>query len=925
MIGTRQFTFCLILLVPAAAAAQQQPSPEALDFFEKRIRPVLTEHCHSCHGAEKQRAGLRLDGPAFLKKGGESGPLVVAGHPEKSPLIQAVRHQGDLKMPPKSRLSEQAVADLVAWVKIGAPWPASGTIAQRQDAADAWKKHWAFQPVGNPPVPRVKGLPEGAASIDAFVLARLETKGLTPNPPADRRTLIRRVYLDLIGLPPTAREVEAFVADASPDAFAKVVDRLLASPHYGERWGRHWLDVARYADTKGYVFQEERRYAYSYTYRDYVIRAFNEDKPYNQFLVEQLAADRLPQADPRALAAMGFLTLGRRFLNNQNDIIDDRIDVVTRGLLGLTVACARCHDHKYDPIPIADYYSLHGVFASSIEPKDLPLIGEPERTPEYLAYERELKAREQKLADATADALAKTAARHRALTADYLLAVRNAQRGPGEEPYPSLGSGELSPVMVKRWAAFLDQTRRTHNPVLAPWYAFAALSPKEFAVKAPALAARFAASTDRQRPLSKMVAHAFAGKPPTSLREVAQRYAGVFAEVEKRWQQAQPAKALPDVHAEAVRLLLYAPGTPTSLSPDDLRPFLDRAMRNTLTGLRQQVDKWRASSTVAPPRAMVLQDRPQPVQARVLLRGNPNNPGPVVPRQLLGVLAGPNRQPFKDGSGRLELARAIASKDNPLTARVLVNRVWQHHFGHGLVRTPGDFGLRSEPPTHPELLDWLARHFTEDGWSVKRLHRLILLSRTYQQSSADDAAGLKADPDNRLLWRMNRRRLDFEALRDRLLFVAGNLDRKAGGPAVDLTRAPYTGRRTVYGFIDRQNLPGLFRTFDFASPDTATPQRHSTTVPQQALFLLNSPFVLEQARGVIRCPDVAGVEGDEARVQRLYRRIYARPADRDEAALGLRFLDAARAEAGSVEGPVLGAWERYAQVLLLANEFAFVD
>jgi hypothetical protein len=313
------------------------------------------------------------------------------------------------------------------------------------------------------------------------------------------------------------------------------------------------------------------------------------------------------------------------------------------------------------------------------------------------------------------------------------------------------------------------------------------------------------------------------------------------------------------------------------------------------------------------------------VTARVLLRGNPNNPGPVVPRQFLGALAGAKRQPFREGSGRLELAKAIASKDNPLTARVLVNRVWQHHFGQGLVRTPGDFGLRSEPPTHPELLDWLAWRFMEEGWSVKNLHRTILLSRVYQQGSAASPAAEKLDPENRLLSHVNRRRLDFEALRDSLLTVAGNLDRRTGGPAVDLLKTPFTGRRTVYGFIDRQNLPGMFRTFDFASPDTATPQRHSTTVPQQALFLLNSPFVLEQARGVVRSLDRAAAEGDEGRIQRLYRRVYSRPASRDEVGLGLRFLAAARAEGGAAGGSGMGAWERYAQVLLLANEFAFVD
>jgi hypothetical protein len=541
------------------------------------------------------------------------------------------------------------------------------------------------------------------------------------------------------------------------------VDRLLASPHYGERWGRHWLDVARYADTKGYVFTEERRYAYAYTYRDYVIRAFNDDLPYDQFVLQQLAADRLPLGeDKRPLAAMGFLTLGRRFLNNVHDIIDDRIDVVTRGLLGLTVACARCHDHKFDPISTRDYYALYGVFASSVEPKDLPLIGAPERTPEYLAFEKELQARE--------------------------------------------------------------------------------------------------AAVDRYREENK--------------EELAKK---------------------------------------------------NRKFRDGLRALQKKVDQWKASNPAAPPRAMVLQDAPNPRNAAVLIRGNPNNRGPVVPRQVPEVLAGAKRQPFTDGSGRLELARAIASPDNPLTARVLVNRVWLNHFGAGLVRTPSDFGLRSEPPTHPALLDYLAARFVGDGWSLKKLHRLILLSKAYQQGSADHARGLQVDPENRLLWKMNRRRLDFEALRDALLAVSGKLDLKMSGPPVDLLTTPFSGRRTVYGFIDRQNLPGLFRTFDFASPDASSPQRYQTTVPQQALFLMNSPFVLEQAQLLTRRPEVADQAEAEARIVQLYRRVYGRAPEREEVALGQRFVQEAERMPAPAGAQALGAWERYTQVLLLANEFCFVD
>jgi hypothetical protein len=348
----------------------------------------------------------------------------------------------------------------------------------------------------------------------------------------------------------------------------------------------------------------------------------------------------------------------------------------------------------------------------------------------------------------------------------------------------------------------------------------------------------------------------------------------------------------------------------------------NRKFREELKALQTKVDEWNVTGPGSPPRAMVLQDAPAPANPHVFLRGNPKNRGDAVPRQFLQVLAGEKRQPFTQGSGRLELAKAIAARDNPLTARVLVNRVWLHHFGQGLVRTPSDFGFRGEPPTHPELLDYLAYRFVDEGWSIKKLHRLILLSNTYQQASADNAQAAAVDPENRLLWRMNRNRLDFEELRDSLLAVSGRLDRTAGGPAVDLTKAPFPTRRTVYGFIDRQNLPGLFRTFDFASPDTTSPQRYNTTVPQQALFLMNSPFVLEQARAFAARPDVASLTDDEARIQQMHWLAYGRPADADDVAVGKKFLAAVSAE---THKGGLGAWEQYAQVLLLANEFAFVD
>jgi len=918
------------LFAVSAARAEPAPSAAALEFFENKVRPVLAEHCYNCHGPKKQMGGgLRLDTRDGVLKGGDGGPAVVPGDPGKSPMIRAVEWGGEVKMPPKTKMPPEAVAILTTWVKMGAPWPATPDTATRPpDAiAAAARKHWAFQPVRLPALPTVKDAAWIKTPVDRFILARLEEKGFAPAAPADRRTLVRRVTFDLIGLPPTPAELDAAQHDPAPEWFARVVDRLLASPHYGERWGRHWLDVARYADTKGYIFLEERKFPASYTYRDYVVRAFNDDLPYHQFILEQLAADQLPpREDKRYLAAMGYLTLGRRFLNNVHDIIDDRIDVAMRGFQGLTVTCARCHDHKFDPIPTKDYYSLYGVFAASVEPKDLPVIGTVERTAAFVAFEKELQTREAALRAGTQKRHDELLSRLRGQVGDYLVAVRDAERLPNEDHYQALNPGDLNPEMTRRWQQYLAGTRKQHHPIFAAWHQLAALPRKEFADQAKALAARLAANDGDQK-LNPLVAKLFADRAPASLRDAARWYGELFAETDKLWREASKdgnMKALPDADREALRQVLYAPNMPTAVTLDEAqnKRLFDRAAREEMTRLKRKVDELKANSPAAPPRAMVLNDVPKPGPTHVLVRGNPNNRGDQVPRQFLAILAGPQRQPFTHGSGRLELAQAIASKDNPLTARVMANRVWLHHFGQGIVRTPSDFGLRSDAPTHPELLDWLAATFMDSGWSVKQLHRQIVLSNAYQQASTADPKQLQADVENRLVGRMNRRRLDFEQLRDSLLAVTGKLDPTLGGPAVEITTAPYPRRRTVYAFIERQNLPGVFRTFDLASPDTSTGQRYTTTVPQQALFLMNSPFVVEQAR---RLTARFAAEPDTAqRITHMYRHCYGRAPDADELALGQRFLDEAPKEAPTGKRP-LSAWEQYAQVLLLGNEFAFVD
>jgi len=804
---------------PAVTSAQDT------EFFETKVRPVLFEKCFSCHGKTAQQGGLRLDSLEAISRGGGSGmAVVVPGAPEKSNLIKAVHYDGNLKMPPSGKLKPEEIAALTEWIKRGAHWP--GAVVPIAAAANGeyvpspeQANHWSFKPFKKSPLPTVKNAAWCKTPIDRFILAKLEAKGLKPAPYADRRTLIRRANLDLLGVPPTPAEVDAFVSDTAPDAWAKVVDRLLADPRYGERWGRHWLDVARYADNKGYVFTEDKEYHYAYTYRDYVIKSFNNDLPYDRFVKEQLAADKMQQGDDRSsLAAMGYLTLGRRFLNDQTAIIDDRIDVTTRGLMGLTVACAKCHNHKFDPIPNKDYYSLYGVFASSYEPNP-PVVISPKSV---------------------------------------------------SEPY------EKQNALVVAAQKQIDDTKLAQIEVL-------------------------------RKKAAQM--------PPAVTEEIAKVLQG------------------------------FRTGTqPDGKQYAKLLPVFEPAAQTTIKDLTAKIADLNKTMPPTPEKGMALLDSDKPYDPYVFIRGNPGNHGDNVPRRFLQILSGPDRKPFTQGSGRLELAENIASPTNPLTARVLVNRVWLGHFGYGIVRTPSDFGMRGDNPTHPELLDWLASEFVAPegvgdkyacGWSIKHLHRMLLLSAAWMQSSEGDAHKGLVDPENLLLSHQNRQRLDLEAMRDSLLAVAGDMDTKIGGPAVELTTAPYTKRRTVYGYIDRANLQNFYRSFDFASPDASSAQRYHTTVPQQALYMMNSPFVVEEAKALLKRPEVTAAKDDPQRIRILYRLLYQRLPSPDETSAGLNFLKAiaeikpsqttliSTAKAAAPAG--LSPWEEYAQTLLMTNEFNFVD
>lgn len=879
------------MLLLAAAFLVTARASRGDDFFETKVRPVLAERCFKCHGEKQQKGGIRLDGPEHFQATDGSGPLVVPGKPDESRLIKAVRQTGDVKMPPNGKLPAAAIRALEEWVRLGAKWPAKETT--KPGGAD----HWAFKPVQPTPEPAVKDATWPLSPLDNFVLAKLEAKGLKPAPAADRRTLIRRVYFDLTGLPPSAGGVDAFLKDGAPDAFEKVVDRLLASPRFGERWGRHWLDVARYADTKGSIGGEDARYPFAYTYRDWIVKAFNDDLPYDQFLIKQIAADHLTRIESHPdLAALGFLTLGRKFENSEPDIIADRLDVLFRGTQGLTVTCARCHDHKYDPIPIKDYYSLYGVFADSRE-TDVPLVVTVADRAKYQAYAAELRARVRSFGKFTEAERKRVFGIYRQQADRYLIA---AQTGGGEPKEGVVREDGLNQVVVSRYKAFLESTKTEHNPVLAPWHAFAELKPEQFATTGKKLTIAFAANEDAEKPLNPLIGKLFTGKPPVDLEDVAGRYGRLFGALARKWEKkiatadrndvTRPI-TLEDEDEDAIRQLLFDDGS-LEIPLGELPDYLGEEKSAKFNELQNRIAEWQNGPDV-PPHARVLEDPEDPPAQSVFVRGRPDQPGEEVPRQFLGVLAGKNRKPFTDGTGRLELARAIASKDNPLTARVWVNRVWAHLFGRGIVETTSDFGLRTNRPTHTELLDFLANSLTENDWSTKQLIRQIVLSNTYRQASADRPDAKTIDPNNTLLWRMNRKRLEVESLRDSLLAVAGKLDTTIGGRSVNLNDQPLSPRRAIYLLVDRGNLPSLFRVYDFANPDLHTPGRHETTVPQQALFLLNSPLVHEQARGLAKRADDMKPTDDATWVRFAYRYALARDPAADEVALGVKFLAAA--------------------------------
>jgi hypothetical protein len=809
------YRFIFLVLLPglvlsqaaAVSAAQKQPTLEQIRFFETHIRPLLADNCYPCHGPDKQKSDLRLDSHEGLLRGGASGvPPIVAGQPEKSLLIRAVSHQDNmLKMPPKRRLTDRQLADLTRWVQMGAPYPDTSSA----DEGESGRKFWAFQPPVDPPLPGVKDSAWAKTPLDRFVLAQLEAHGLRPAPPADRRTLIRRATFDLTGLPPTPTEIDAFLADQSPNAFARVIERLLASPAYGECWGRHWLDIARYADSNG--LDENVAHGNAWRYRDYVVAAFNHDKPYDQFLLEQLAGDLLPAGSdpagrPERLIATGFLSLGPKVLAEvdekkmEMDIVDEQIDTVGRSLLGLTLGCARCHDHKFDPISTEDYYALAGIFKS---------------------------------------------------------------------------------------------TRTMENfKKVARWYENSLATEADLARKA-----------EHARQLAQQ-------------KEI----------IQKRITRAN--EELKSRLKEGAAL----PKNPESMYPEETRAELKR-LREELARLEKLAPEMPSAMGVT--EGMVA-------DTSVHLRGSHLKLGKLAPRRVPRVLAGSDPPAFdRKQSGRLQLARWLVCRDHPLTGRVIVNRIWRWHFGQGLVRTPDNFGKLGERPTNPSLLDWLAHRFLEDGWSIKAMHRRIMLSAAYQMSSRHDARAAERDPDNRLHWRANVRRLEAEAIRDALLAVSGSLDRSMGGSLLSVKNRGYlfdhtsrdatrydTPRRSLYLPIIRNHLYDVFQLFDSTDATVQNGDRATTTVAPQTLFMMNSDLVAQVserlAAGLLEDPKA----DDAGHIRWLYEKAYGRPASAEETAKGREFLGACERELRDSE-PDAGkrrarAWACLCQIVVAANEFIYI-
>jgi hypothetical protein len=900
-----------------AGIAHGQASPDGGEFFEKKIRPLLASKCYVCHSEKIASSGLRLDFKAGWERGGNRGTAIVPGDPDGSLLIKAISFRDpQLKMPPGGRLSATEIADLSEWVRIGAPDPRDAPPGKPVAAPSeidfaAARKFWAFQPIRHATPPAVKNRSWARSPIDAFVLAQLEAKGLTPAPSADKATLLRRVTFDLIGLPATPEEIAAFLADKSPQAYEKVVDSLLASPHYGERWARHWLDLVRFAETSGHEFDFEKQEAWRY--RDYVIRAFNQDLPYDQFVKEQLAGDLLPSQrvtpDGKQLdtpVATGLFGLGEE-RNGATDLgevraekMDSRIDVFGKAFLGLTVACAKCHDHKFDPIPTTDYYALGGVFEST--QLVLGSIQSPSQNKEAEAILRRAATTNQskptyqeRPGDIVFEDFRKSSfegwhVNGLAFAAGPMAGMANSFRGGSDKLMGTLTSKSFVPTkqyIHVRLAGTKFSPVREHPSLLAVTIFANGRYPKGVAGDGDGIL--------RWKTISL---HEEIGQ--LCNLEIADRRT--------------------DGHIIVDRIVFSDSKQPPADAPEPV-------VVEPLPPADQQ-------ALPAEPFGMLAAED-EPHNLRIHLRGNHLNLGDEVPRGFLHVLAVDKPQSYTNGSGRLELAEALISPDNPLTARVMVNRMWQHHFGEGLVRTVDNFGKTGDRPSHPELLDYLASRFRESGWSVKAMHREMVLSNAYRLSSIPTERSREVDPNNRLLSHMRVKRLEGETIRDAILAASGSLDLTTYGPSVRPHISAYqdgrgkpdsgpldgAGRRSVYLEVRRNFITPLFLAFDYPLPSTTVGRRSVSTVPSQALMLMNNEFVAsEAAKWAAR----ALSENKNVRLDNMFLRAYGRLPDSADRAQIAEFLgqQAARYPGATAEDPRV--WADLAHVIFNSKEFIFV-
>jgi hypothetical protein len=939
--------------------------PAAVDFFESKVRPLLVNRCQSCHGGGKAKGGLRLDSRPAAMTGGDTGPAIVPGKPDESLMVEAIKYGEALQMPPKSKLPADEIAVITRWVEQGALWPvgldstASGQVKPfnlRERAG-----HWSLRPVKDPAIPEVKDVDWPINPVDRFVLAKLEAKGLKPAVDADKRTLIRRLTFDLIGLPPKPEEVEAFVADGSPDAYEKLVDRHLANPHYGERWGRHWLDLVRFAETSGHEFDYDIPLAYRY--RDYVIRAFNADVPYNQFVVEHLAGDLLPE--PRRDPATGTneSTLGTGFFRLHEGVhspvdlkedgaskFDNQIDVLGKAFLGLTIACARCHDHKFDAISTKDYYALNGILASSRH--TLAFLDPPSKFGPKLA---ELEAIRRQVADlCRGEAKAPRAAE--AGSADVVFETFD---GPSYAGWfvqgDAFGQG---PTRAGDWRIKADRVEAL-EPGVADSGAIAdklrgVLRSKTFTLTKPYI--HYLAKGQGGR--IDLVVNGFEKIRAPIYGDLVQdvnspNFAWTSMDV-AQWVGHQAYIEIDDgatVDFTGGQSVIRDGGG--SIAVDEIR-FADRPPQpvtaprvaeaklpeDRLRALQPFLARYREveSSLPKPTLGQALTDG-SGMDARVHVRGSTKTLGEVAPRRFLEVFADPATPapPSTDGSGRLELARRMVEPTNPLTPRVLVNRLWHHHFGRGIVPSVDDFGAMGRTPTHPELLDYLASRFVASGWSIKAMHRLIVTSRTYRMSSRLDPEADRLDPSNELWHRRDVRRLEAEVIRDAVLAVSGRLDPTLYGPSVAPHLTPFMegrgrpghsgpldgdGRRSLYIDVRRNFLTPMLLAFDYPTPASTMGRRNVSNVPAQALTLMNDPFLVQQARvwadRTRKDPAVPATES----VERMYREAFGRPPGDDERAAALGFLDEQAKAYGKADDP--RAWADLAHVLFNVKEFVAV-